>query len=87
MLELQVWHCLPAFCSWVTDLPSSYPALVKDIASAYQTREDLRPSIGQALERLYLQARSVLKTSGHREMLGPGGWVWWVMRCGGWVGG
>ena len=29
MLELQLWHCLPAFCSWATDLPEAYALYVK----------------------------------------------------------
>ena len=29
VLELQLWHCLPAFVSWATDLPDAYAAYVK----------------------------------------------------------
>lgn len=29
VLELQLWHCLPAFCSWATDLPEAYALYVK----------------------------------------------------------
>lgn len=60
LLEQQIWACLPSFCSWVTDLPTAYAPFVKDIAAAFQNREDLRPCISRALERMCSQVTRVL---------------------------
>eukprot|EP00798_Chlamydomonas_sp_ICE-L_P031076 gene31076-6203_t len=34
MLELQIWHCLPAFVSWSPDLGSAYPKVVRRVLKA-----------------------------------------------------
>lgn len=70
LLELQVWACLPSFCSWAMDLPSSYAMYVKDIAGAFQNRDDLRPCISQALERMCSQVMKVLKQAGRVDLVG-----------------
>ncbi|GFR52360.1 hypothetical protein Agub_g14918 [Astrephomene gubernaculifera] len=63
-LELQVWHCLPAFISWATDLPTAYPAAVNSLAAAFANRPDLHPPICMALQRAAAQVRHVLAADG-----------------------
>ncbi|GLI63541.1 hypothetical protein VaNZ11_006530 [Volvox africanus] len=63
-LELQIWHCLPAFMSWATDLPNVYDTVVKTLAAAFNNRPDLHPPICQALQRACAQVRHVLVTEG-----------------------
>ncbi|GIL82209.1 hypothetical protein Vretifemale_11129 [Volvox reticuliferus] len=63
-LELQIWHCLPAFISWATDLPNVYDTVVKTLAAAFNNRPDLHPPICQALQRACAQVRHVLVTEG-----------------------
>ncbi len=55
VLEVQLWNTLPSFCSWAMDLPQTYALHVKDMAAAFQNRQDLRSTVCQALERMYLQ--------------------------------
>ncbi|GLC60588.1 hypothetical protein PLESTB_001631100 [Pleodorina starrii] len=63
-LELQIWHCLPAFISWATDLPSAYGGLVNTLAAAFNNRSDLHPPICHALQRACAQVRHVLVSDG-----------------------
>ncbi|GIL64267.1 hypothetical protein Vafri_18268 [Volvox africanus] len=63
-LELQIWHCLPAFISWATDLPDVYDTVVKTLAAAFNNRPDLHPPICQALQRACAQVRHVLVMGG-----------------------
>ncbi|KAJ9506030.1 hypothetical protein QJQ45_002495 [Haematococcus lacustris] len=72
VLELQIWALLPAFVSWAPDLPTTYPTIAKELAGAFSAREDLRPYVCAALERMVLQARQVLLEGGrHPELVGP----------------
>ncbi|EFJ51860.1 hypothetical protein VOLCADRAFT_87463 [Volvox carteri f. nagariensis] len=63
-LELQIWHCLPAFISWATDLPDVYGTVVNTLAAAFNNRPDLHPPICQALQRACAQVRHVLVADG-----------------------
>ncbi|KAG2487102.1 hypothetical protein HYH03_014215 [Edaphochlamys debaryana] len=64
-LELQLWHCLPAFISYATDMPSAYAgANVSTLASAFANRPDLHEPICRALQRACAQVRYVLATDG-----------------------
>ncbi|PNW69821.1 hypothetical protein CHLRE_19g751197v5 [Chlamydomonas reinhardtii] len=63
-LELQIWHCLPAFMSWAVDLPSAYAGGVNSLAAAFANRPDLQPAICAALARACMQVRHVLAAAG-----------------------
>jgi len=68
-LERQAWAALPAFCAWPRDAAAAYPPLAQALASAARQREDLRPFVCGALERLARQARAVCVVSGDSEGL------------------
>ncbi|KAG2424708.1 hypothetical protein HXX76_014284 [Chlamydomonas incerta] len=63
-LELQIWHCLPAFMSWAVDLPAAYAGGVNSLAAAFANRPDLQPPICAALARACMQVRHVLAAAG-----------------------
>jgi ribosomal RNA-processing protein 12 len=68
-LERQAWAALPAFCSWPRDAASAYPPLASALAAAAKQREDLRPFVCAALERLCRQSRAVVLLAGDSEGL------------------
>ena len=68
-LERQAWAALPAFCSWPRDAAQAYPPLAAALAAAARQREDLRPLVCSALERLARQARAVVLLAGDPEGL------------------
>lgn len=60
-LELQLWHCLPAFCRWPLDAPAALTDHMGGIGTAFNNRTDLRPPILTALCTLCSQTRAALQ--------------------------
>ena len=85
---MQLWHCLPSFCSWAVDLPAAYPSMVKDLAAAFSSREDLRTPVCSALQRMCVQVGEVdVRVRGTWCVLGGAWYVVCVVRGVCWRGG